>query len=195
MSGERYGRLTVVEFDGIRNKNSYWRCACDCGQIVITQRSHLRSGTTRSCGCLRDDGNTSRARHGLHRSPTWITWMAMKQRCLNPEAADYPRYGGVGVTICERWLDFKNFLADMGERPNDRTLDRVDNDGNYEPSNCRWATASEQNQNRSSTRWIEYGGRRMCLSGWAKDLSVTKGALHGMIERHGVELTMERYSS
>ncbi len=146
--GRKFGRLTVgslAERDGPGNAS--WNCNCDCGNTVTVRSNQLVTGKTASCGCLRDE---LRIKHGLCLSRTYNSWCAMIQRCTNPRAPSYPRYGGRGIKICDRWRDsFESFLADMGERPARMTLDRYpNNDGNYEPGNCRWATRADQNRNR-----------------------------------------------
>jgi hypothetical protein len=155
LAGKKFGRLTVVR----RGKNNghyvMWLCACRCGGRVITRGSSLTSGNTRSCGCMQRDA-VSRIKHGHCRngdSKTYRSWSAMHARCTNPGDQAYDRYGGRGIKVCRRWLRFENFLADMGERPVGKTLDRYpDNDGDYKPSNCRWATPRQQQLNRGRRR-------------------------------------------
>jgi hypothetical protein len=147
IAGQRFGRLTVVSFHGIHQRNSAWLCACDCGKPTIATGHKLKSGGTRSCGCLRTEIRTS---HGLAGTDTYRIWGGMLYRCRNEHD---PNYGGRGIRVCERWKSFENFLADMGERPSQRhSIDRYpDVNGGYEPGNCRWATDAEQAHNTRLT--------------------------------------------
>lgn len=142
--GERYGRLVVIARVGKdRHLNYRYLCQCDCGAEKVVNSNSLRTGRTISCGCKRREGT-----HQQTNTRIYHTWESMKQRCLNPNIPTWRYYGGRGITICDRWLDFSQFLADMGDRPEGTSLDRIDPDGNYEPGNCRWATMLEQTANK-----------------------------------------------
>lgn len=155
--GKKFGRLTVIGFSGLdKCKKAQWRCLCNCGKLVSVAASSLRSSLTRSCGCFHQERLRAVAyKHGHadHRngavSVEYYAWISMKQRCTNPKRHNYKNYGGRGIVVCDRWRDsFINFLADVGERPGPEfSLDRINNDGNYEPGNVRWATRSQQQRN------------------------------------------------
>lgn len=157
ITGHKFGRWTVIERagGGGKNKKATWLCRCECGTEKVVRGDVLRRGVSRSCGCYRDERQRATVtRHGHwvggEATPEWRAWNAMLQRCTKPSHEKYPNYGGRGIRICDRWAEsFENFLKDMGMRPSARhSLDRIDNDGDYEPGNCRWATAEQQNRNR-----------------------------------------------
>lgn len=152
ISGQRFGRLTVLSLAGQAKDGRFrWLCRCDCGTYTIVRGPKLRSGRTQSCGCLKLDRKGTKNpnfKHGLSFSPEWHSWDSMIQRCENLKHTSYKNYGARGIKVCDRWHSFENFVSDMGRRPSGHTLDRINNDGNYEPGNVKWSTPKEQAGNR-----------------------------------------------
>lgn len=150
LNGRRFGRLIVIRFAGSNKwRQSTWLCKCKCGSTTVVSKSNLLSGRHRSCGCLLRESVGKRARtHGMSTTCEYRAWARMKDRCYNPRNKAYKYYGKRGITVCKRWLrSFRYFFADMGTRPPKLTLERVNNNGNYQPNNCRWATQTDQNRN------------------------------------------------
>lgn len=151
MVGKRFGRLLVLRYShNNKDKRPMWVCLCDCGAECIVSGKYLRAGRTRSCGCLhREVSSEINKSHSMSGTKTYQSWHAMLTRCYNKKQASYKKYGALVVTVCDRWRDsFENFFADMGERPEGATLDRINPFGNYEPSNCRWSSVDEQANNK-----------------------------------------------
>lgn len=169
--GQRFNQLTVVRFIGRVNDRTRWLCKCDCGNYSDVEQYTLINNKIKTCGCANSKtGEESHLFvHGLAGTYICSIWHAMLARCYNPSTREYKNYGGRGITVCERWRNSLNdFADDMGERPTPQhSIDRIDNDGNYEPSNCRWATAQEQNRNNRRTRWITHNNETLCLQEWA----------------------------
>jgi hypothetical protein len=198
MTGARCGRLIVVQRADrgaeVKDFRARWVCKCDCGNTTVVIGRALRAGT-QSCGCLgeerRKEANTEHghSKHGAH-SRTYNSWQAMRRRCLTKTHASYGRYGARGITICERWNSFECFLADMGERPDGTSLDRIDVNNGYEPSNCRWATPSQQSANTRRALIFEFQGETMPLTEWALKLGIPYSRLKNRIRDRG--WTVER---
>lgn len=153
-----------------RNNSVMWLARCDCGRAVTVRAACLKRGSTRSCGCATRSMIAMRTtRHGMSRSPEYRTWSGMIDRCTNPRLRTWSAYGGRGIRVCDRWLKFENFFSDMGQRPSRKhSLDRVDNDGNYEPGNCRWATPDvQQNNHRGNVRLTVFG-ESMTIAQWLR---------------------------
>lgn len=184
LTGRNYGRLTVIRKDSDRTdrSNAKWVCGCACGNTVVVTDSHLTCGHTTSCGCFRREARTT---HGMSSSPEYASWLSMIQRCTNPLNDVYQYYGGRGVTVCDRWLNsFECFYDDMGPRPTQgHSIDRENNDGNYEPGNCRWATPEQQANNKRTNVFYDYGNRKLTLSQISKEVGLNKSLLRGRLDR------------
>lgn len=182
LGGHKYGRLTVVsKGKGKRYGRSLtsvvtWHCICECGTEVEVTANGLKSGVSKSCGCLRKENlKTANTTHNRTKDPItgkvskeYRTWQNMKARCENPNHRHYHLYGGRGINVCDRWQSFAAFFEDMGSPPTDRhSIDRIDNDSAYTPENCRWATQRDQINNRKNTVFIEYNGERLPSSEWS----------------------------
>jgi hypothetical protein len=182
MVGRRFGRLLAVGIDRVEGTHRWLLCACDCGNEIVAQASNLCSGQTRSCGCLnserRRDSSTKVHKHDMCDTRVYRIWCGMRQRCQNPNSPVWEYYGGRGINVCDRWDRFENFLADMGNPANNLTIERIDVNGNYEPSNCRWATYIEQGKNKRNNVILEFDGRRQTVSDWARELGMSPQALN-----------------
>ena len=192
--GARFQRLTTLGSEIKRDKKNrktrkHWLCVCDCGEQVTVRDDHLKSGAIISCGCLHSEITAARStRHG-HANRGKLTdeyniWSNLLARCLNQDNERFSSYGERGITVCDRWLDFSNFLADMGLRPSSaHSIDRKNNDGNYCPDNCRWATRKEQARNKRNNRMLTLNGKTQCMAAWVEELGLTYSATKARIRR------------
>lgn len=190
LTGQRFGRLVALGPVGrTASHNVIWSCECDCGSTVVVPTSNLNNGHTQSCGCLRADKNgKSSITHGLSRHPLYRTWKGVIQRCTNPNHPRYADYGGRGISICDDWRNsFESFHAHVTALPNYGTkgysLDRTDNDGNYEPGNVRWLTRNGQRRNTRTSRIITFNGKTQCLWDWAQEVGINDETLRSRLER------------
>lgn len=174
-SGMRFGRLTVGVVVGKKERKTLWRCQCDCGKTVDVQSHNLNNKRYRSCGCAVHDLVTT---HGGSKTPLYRVWASAKERCYSEACKQYHDYGGRGIGMCQEWRDdFAAFRRDMGPRPVGASIERVNNDGNYEPSNCVWATKEDQCRNKRNNVWLEIDGVSGIVSDWARYAGVNKGTL------------------
>lgn len=183
--GERFGLLLVEQLSNNKHTDRIkWLCLCSCGKKVSVLSYNLKSGHTRSCGCLK-------TKHGYsspcEKTGTYRTWLGIIQRCTNQKHKHYRLYGGRGITVCDRWKTFDYFLEDIGERPENCQIDRIDNDGGYYKENCRWVTCREQHRNKSTNRMIKFEGRTQCLTDWAEELGICSSTLRYRLDHWTVE--------
>lgn len=172
--GLRFGKLIVLEFDKVVNTNALWICLCDCGVKKSIHATSLKSGSTKSCGCLRGHTSKMNPLYGEWKTKEYKSWSMMKNRCGNKNATQYSWYGGRGIKVCERWNLYKNFLEDMGRAPSKtHSIDRKNSDGDYTKSNCRWATKKEQSNNRRGLLLIQYNDKKQSLSMWCNELGLS----------------------
>lgn len=202
--GQTFGRLTVLDYNSI---DCTWLCRCSCGNHTVVSTSFLKSGHTKLCGCYKKIFGTKFKKHGMSHTAEYKAWIQMKQRCNNPNSSSYPYYGGKGITVCERWVQsFESFLSDLGRKPSKtHSLDRIDPSGNYEPSNCRWATPFEQVHNRSTSLSLnsyqvkafktaiypnqkELGGLMYCTLSLASETGELSGKMQKLLRDGPVEI-------
>ena len=186
LCGLVFGRLTVVSESPRTNEHDrLWRCVCSCGKAVTVRGGNLKNGHTSSCGCfMRERASRIRRTHGRSNSPEWLSWYGAKQRCYSKNNPAYPRYGGRGIAMCERWReDFSAFYSDMGPRPAGCSLDRIDNDGPYSPENCRWATSRVQSRNTRRNIIATVGGDAMVVTDAARLVGLKRQTVLRRLER------------
>lgn len=176
LTGKKFGRLTVIEQATSNNKNrTMWRCVCECGNETIVYSYHLRNGSSTSCGCFRREVASNRTTHGKTNSRIYHIWAMMKERCFCPTLEAYENYGGRGITVCDEWKnDFQAFYdwAIANGYKDDLTIDRINVDGNYEPSNCRWSTMEEQANNKRNNHYLTARGETKTVAQWSKTLGL-----------------------
>jgi len=186
LTGQVFGRLTVMSFDHCSAASkSMWKCLCVCGRTVIVDTSRLRGRVTQSCGCLqRERARKYATRHGRSKTAEYRCWTSMIERCYQENRSDYCRYGGRGIVVCAKWRNsFSEFYDDMGPRPGPGySIDRIDNDGNYEPSNCRWATLKQQARNKRTSLLVSFRGKTKTLAEWSEILNVPYGTLWNRVQ-------------
>lgn len=188
--GKRFGRLVVQSRgENDRTRAIRFNCICDCGSKKLIHKASLIRGATRSCGCIRKEMLAVRSKTHGHTangksSKVYRIWAQMIQRCTTPTDKKFHAYGARGISVCDRWREsFQDFLADMGERPEGMSIDRIDNNGNYEPGNCRWATNMQQSRNTRQNKFIVVDGERMCLVDAAKAVGVCRNTMAAWVKQ------------
>lgn len=187
ITGRTFGRLTALRFQKTSTGRSAWICRCSCGNDVHVLTENLKTGNTQSCGCRqRDIMHEIRTSHGDSvggkRAKEYMIWLTAKQRTCNPNNPRYPHYGARGITMCERWKNsYEAFLEDMGRCPDRHQLERINNDGNYEPSNCKWATKVQQMNNMRTNFRVTHDGRTQTVAQWAREFGMSDNVLRGRL--------------
>ena len=188
LTGRQFGRLFVLSVSGKDKANhTIWLCKCSCGTKTNVQSSHLLTNHTRSCGCLLQETKTKHGLCGKNGNKLYSAWKAMIARCYNEKTESYHNYGGRGIAVCDRWIDNPaNFINDMGLPSNKSlTLERIDVNGNYDPSNCKWASMKEQQRNKRNNTVIEFNGESLCFSEWCEKLGFKKSTLKNRLTVRG----------
>lgn len=182
--GKKFGALLVLRTTRT-SRGLMALVRCDCGTEKTTEPGNLKSGASRSCGCMKPEKSRAAAtRHGHSSEPEFGAWVQMLGRCLNPKNQAYPLYGARGISVCPRWKTYEKFLADMGRRPSTKhSLDRIDNDRGYEPGNCRWTDHQTQMNNTRRNVVIEHDGRSQTVAQWAREIGVSERALRNRLNR------------
>lgn len=179
LSGKQFNCWTVLHEVSHPGSSAYWLCRCKCGRERVIRGDTLRNGTSRMCDHCKN------MFHGMDGTPEYRAWIGMISRCNDPSVPCYSKYGGRGICVCQRWMSFQHFLSDMGTRPSPQhSIDRIDNDGNYEPGNCRWATKKQQSRNIRSNRLLTLNGQTKCVSEWAEFIGIKRTTLDERL-RHG----------
>lgn len=191
LTGQKFGKLSVLSFDhrDTESRKRFWKCLCDCGNTIIVYQNHLKSGHTKSCGCLHSRQDTN-LKHGCCRRKVpkeriYRIWSGIKSRCLDKNCKAFSKYGGRGISICDEWLNFETFkkwAANNGYEDN-LTIDRINVNGNYEPSNCRWATQKEQANNRRNSTYITFNGETHTLSEWETITGISQKVIYSRINK------------
>ena len=197
LEGQKFNKLTVLSFSHMTKKSqSYWNCICDCGKEKIIRGGCIVSGHTKSCGCFKLERST---KHGLRSLSIYQIWKSMKQRCYNPKDANYKHYGGRGIKVSKRWFVVENFYKDMGDRPKNKSLDRINNNGNYTYKNCRWATHIEQHNNTRSNRRITVKGKTHTIAEWGRFSKINNFTIYarlrmGWSPEKAISIKVQKYT-
>lgn len=190
-SGDKFNRLTVIEFKGMNgNHQRMWLCNCECGNQTTVRATNIFNGAVKSCGCINNEIRIKRLyKHGKSRTSEYWIWASIKTRTNNITDCNYYKYGAIGIKMCERWFNsFENFIEDMGERPSKKhTIDRINNNGNYEPSNCRWATWEQQSTNKRTTRFFIIEGKQYVLRDVCTLLNIPHSTLRNQLKTKTIE--------
>lgn len=190
LTGQKFGRLTVKErAENSKQNRARWKCICDCGREVIVEGQHLRSGVTKSCGCYqRECAAKANIKHGGSQTRLYTIWENIKKRCYNKNTEHYSDYGGRGISMCESWKNsfesFKDWALENGYSGN-LTIDRIDFNGNYEPSNCRWVTIKEQANNKRNNILLTHNGETKTIAQWAEEVGLKRRTIRARIDQYG----------
>lgn len=192
IKGQKFNRLTVLELDYIKGKRTYWKCQCDCGNIISVRGDSIRNGHAKSCGCLqKESARKTFTKHGAYKSRIYRIWYCMLRRCYAPTYYEYHNHGGRGIIMCDEWRNdfvaFYNWAMENGYKDN-LTIDRIDNNGNYEPNNCRWATMMEQSNNTRRNVFYEYNGERLTIAQLARKYNIEYGTLYSRLKNYNMPI-------
>lgn len=181
LTGNKYGRLIVIKRDGYDKYGKIkWLCKCECGRETSVLGNRLKIGNTTSCGCKAIEAST---KHGMAGTNIYTIWIDIMRRCYNPKVRQYKNYGARGIKVCDQWHNFENFYRDMGDRPENKSIDRINSDGDYCKENCRWVDNMTQQSNKRNNTYVEYNGERHTLAQWGRILGIDPKLIRSRIFR------------
>ena len=191
--GQKFNKLTAIKFSHKVKYTKHWLFKCECGNKKVFCVGNIKNGHTKSCGCYNKEKLSERKIHGMCKTKTYMSWSALKNRCLNSNNPHFKNWGGRGIMVCKEWMKFENFYRDMGEIPENKSIDRIDNNGNYCKENCCWSSPKQQQNNRRNNCLLTYQNKTKTVKQWSEELEINVKTIYARIKKGwSVERTLTK---